>query len=394
MTTHFRTPADVVITFPGGGGDLIAERATVGVPVKISRGSVVVLAACRDGATASDLAAALTADGYDITRQDAAGALETLAGAGLLYRDGGDSSFPAADAAARITADTSWGGRWGPPAWLFHYGTRDCEPVDDADVAALRAADLAVPVFKRYPRARQESLPAPAALPGAAFQDVLMGRRTTREFTPGPVTLQGLSQLLYYTHAPHHLVQAGSFGLLPRRSYANGGARSELEIYAAIWGTAGLPDGLYHYQPAGHRLELLGPALGPDRLLHLSYQQPWCASAPVTVFVTATPGRCSIKYPVSRALRVIYHDAGCLAQVFEMTATALGLGAYITAFFRDTDAEEALGIDGVQETIALILGTGIPDPNAEQETIMPVGPGATLPGALFEDVPVTSLPRS
>jgi SagB-type dehydrogenase family enzyme len=329
-----------------------------------------------------------------MTSQDAAGALDILARTGLLCPDDGDGSFPAAATAARIAADASWGGRWGPPAWLFHYGTRDCEPVDDADVAALRAADLAVPVFKRYPRARQVSLPVPAALPDTAFRDVLAGRRTVREFAPAPVTLQGLSQLLYYTHAPHHLVQADSFGLLPRRSYANGGARSELELYAAIRGTAGLPDGLYHYQPAGHHLELLGPALSTGQLLHLSYRQPWCSAAPVTVFITATPGRCSIKYPVARALRVIYHDAGCLAQVFEMTAAALGLGAYITAFFRDTDTEQALGIDGVQETMTLILGAGSPDPDPEQETIVPVGPGAALPATLFEDATVTSLSGS
>lgn len=393
MTAYrFRTPADIVISFPGGG-DLIAERATTGTPVKISYGCVAVLAACQDGATASDVAAALTADGYNMTSQDAASALDILAGAGLICSDDSDSGFPAAATAARIAADASWG-KWGPPAWLFHYATRDCEPADDADVAALHAADHTVPVFKRYPRARQVSLPAPAALPDTAFRDVLAGRRTVREFTPEPVTAQGLSQLLYYTHAPHHLVEADPFGLLPRRSYANGGARSELELYVAIRGTAGLPDGLYHYQPAGHRLELLGSALSPGRLLHLSHQQPWCAAAPVTVFITATPGRCSIKYPVARALRVIYHDAGCLAQVFEMTAAALGLGAYITAFFRDTDTEKALGIDGVQETIALILGAGIPDPNPEQETIVPVGPDAALPGKLFEDATVTLLPRS
>ncbi|MGH3193355.1 MAG: SagB/ThcOx family dehydrogenase [Streptosporangiaceae bacterium] len=387
---RFRTPADIVISFPGG--DLIAERATAGAPVKISYGAVAVLAVCQDGATASDVAAALTAVGYDMTSQDAAGALDILAGAGLVCRDDGDGGFPAAATAARITDDASWGGRWGPAAWLFHYGTRDCEPVDDADVAALRAADLTVPVFKRYPRARQVSLPAPAALPDTAFGDVLAGRRTVREFTPEPVTVQGLSQLLHYTHAPHHLVQADSFGLLPRRSYANGGARSELELYAAIRGTAGLPDGLYHYQSAEHRLELLGPALSRERLLHLSYQQPWCAAAPVTVFVTATPGRSSRKYPVARALRVIYHDAGCLAQVFEMTAAALGLGAYITAFFRDTDTEQALGIDGVQETMTLILGAGIPDPDPEPETIVPAGPAAMLPATLFEDA--TSPPAS
>lgn len=161
MTTHcYRTPADVVITFPGGDGDLMAERATISLPVKISPGSVAVLAACQHGATASDLAAALTAVGYKLTSQEAAEALEVLAGAGLLCRDDGDGNFPDAEAASRIAADPSWGDRWAPAAFLFHYGTRDPEPLDEAGLAAMRDADLTVPIFKRYPDARQEGLPA------------------------------------------------------------------------------------------------------------------------------------------------------------------------------------------------------------------------------------------
>jgi SagB-type dehydrogenase family enzyme len=387
MTTRFRRPADLVICFPGGG-ELMAVRATVGVPVKITPGSVAVLDACRDGAAASDVAAALGAVGYEITSEEAAGALETLAGAGLLRREDGDGNSPAADFASRIMASPTWGDSWGLPGWLFYLATRDQEHLDDADLAAVGATDLRVPLFKRYPQARQEPLPTPAPLPRTVFQEILIGRRTIREFSTEPVTLQQLSQLLYYTHAPHHLVEVEVFGPLPRRSYANGGARSELELYANVTGIAGLSDGLYHYQPVAHCLELLGPALGPDRLLHLSGGwQPWCAAAPVTVFVTVIFDRSSVKYRHPLALAVIHKDTGCLGQVFQQVATSLGLGAYITGFFHATGTEEALGIDGIEEATTLIVGAGVPAPDAEQEqeTIVPVRPGMVLPDAMFED---------
>ena len=387
MATQFRRPADIVFWFPGGGGAM-AVRATAGVPVKINSGSVAVLDACRDGAAASDVAAALGADGYEVTSEEVAGALEKLADAGLLCRDDGDGNFPAADFASRIMASPTWGDRWGLPAWLYYLATRDQEHLDDADLAAVRALDLRVPLFKRYPQARQEPLPTPAPLPRAFFQDVLTGRRTVREFSPEPVTLQQLSQLLYYTHAPHHLVEVEVFGLLPRRSYASGGARSELELYANVTGIAGLPDGLYHYQPVAHCLELLGPALGPDQLLQLSGGwQPWCAAAPVTVFVTVIFDRSSEKYQHPLALAVIHKNTGCLGQVFQQVATSLGLGAYITGFFHATGTEEALGIDGIEEATTLIVGAGVPAPDAEQEqeTIVPVRPGMELPAALFAD---------
>lgn len=389
MTVTYWTPRDLVITFPGG--DLMAERATVGVPVQISAGAAAVLAACADRATAAEVQAALSAAGYDVTGPDAEAALETLADVGLLCRSAADGSFADAEPAASIAADTTWGGRWGPPAWYFHYATRIVSPAAAGDLAALTADNLAVPLLKRYPRAPQVRLPDPAPLPAVAFQQILTGRRTVREFADKPVTTQHLSQLLWYAHAPQQLLDVPPFGLLPRRAWANGGARSELELYVSVACACGLAAGLYHYQPAGHRLERLGPALSGDRMLGLSCRQPMCASAPVTVFVTAVPGRCSIKYRGPRALRVIYSDAGCLAQVFEMTASALGLGAYITAAFQDVDAEQAIGVDGVTETMVLILGAGVPAPAAEEEKIWRVTPATKMPGHLFDDTEVPNL---
>lgn len=384
MTTSYRTPEDLVVTFPAGG--LAAERATGGGRVTINNDTMAVLAACRDGATAAQATEALAAAGYDTSAREAAAALETLAGAGLLCRSAADGTFPAAADAARITADPTWGGRWGTAAWLFHFATRDAGGASREDLAALRAEDLTAPVFKRYPDAPRASLPPPAPLPPVSFGDVLAGRRTIREFAGRPVSAQQLSQLLYHAHAPHHLVHAEPFGLLPRRAWANGGARSELEAYVTVRGAAGLDDGLYHYQPAGHYLELLGPAATPAQLLDLTYQQEMCAAAPVTVFITAVPGRCSIKYRHARALRVIYSDVGCLAQVFAMAAHAAGLGAYITAAFADADAERMLAADGVRETMLLILGAGIPASGPPPEITVPASPPGSLPAALFDDV--------
>jgi len=394
VTVTYWTPRDLVITFPGG--DLMAERATVGVPVQISAGAAAVLAACADKATADQVQAALSAAGYDVTGPDAEAALETLADVGLLCRSAPGGAFPDAEPAASIAADTTWGGRWGPPAWYFHYATRIVSPADAADLAALNADNLAVPLLKRYPRAPQVRLPDPAPLPTVAFQQILTGRRTVREFADKPVTTQQLSQLLWYAHAPQQLLDVPPFGLLPRRAWANGGARSELELYVSVTGACGLAGdglapGLYHYQPAGHSLERLGPALSGDRMLGLSCRQPMCASAPVAVFVTAVPGRCSIKYRGPRALRVIYSDAGCLAQVFEMTASALGLGAYITAAFQDADAEQAIGVDGVTETMVLILGAGVPASAAEPERIWHVAPATKMPDHLFDDTEAPDL---
>jgi SagB-type dehydrogenase family enzyme len=198
-----------------------------------------------------------------------------------------------------------------------------------------------------------------------------------------PVNAVQVSQLLWRTQAPLHLTDAGELGWVPRRAYANGGARSELETYLMTRGVDGLADGLYHYQSAGHYLSRIGPALSGESLRELCLQQDMCAAAPVTVFVTASPGRSSAKYRTPRALRVIHHDAGCLAQVWAMTATCLGLGAYITAAFLDTAAEQLLGADGVREIVLLILGAGRPAPCAE--TIVPLDPAMIQAAGLWDN---------
>ena len=213
---------------------------------------------------------------------------------------------------------------------------------------------VTVPLFQRYRQAPRVPLPEPGALPPIPFAEVLTGRRTVRDFAETAVDVQRLSQLLYHTHYPHHLVN-GVYGWLPRRAWANGGARGELELYVLARRVDGLDRGLYHYQADGHQLELIGQDPGDAIVRELACGQEMCVSAPVTVLVTAVPGRCAVKYRTARALRVVYMDSGCLTQAFCMVATALGLGPYVTAALADADAERVLGIDGVRDTLLLLL---------------------------------------
>ena len=66
-----------------------------------------------------------------------------------------------------------------------------------------------------------------------------------------------------------------------------------------------------------------------------------------------------------------------------MTATRLGLGAYITAAFLDAAAEQLLGADGVRETVLLILGAGRPAPC--DDTIVPVDPAMVQAAGLWDN---------
>jgi SagB-type dehydrogenase family enzyme len=349
----------------------MGERSLSGNRIQISRDVLVLLAVYRDGMTSSQLSTELTSRGYDSTIEETDIALSTLESAGILSQDQDTK-------ADRIASDQVWGHRWGAAAQRFHWSTRYPN--------GLGSEPGTVPVFQRYPDAPLVKLPAPRPLPSVPFADVLAGRRTTREFAGNPLSLDMVSRLVYYVHFPHHLVESPPYGWLPRRAWANGGARSELELYVLARNVDCLERGLYHYQADGHQLELIKGDLSDDYLRNMTYGQEMCVEAPVTVFVTAVPRRSAAKYGTARALRVIYADSGCLLQTFGMVATALGLGAYTTAAFCDEDAEHALGLDGIRETPLLMLGAGVPASQRIAEQIMDCSAEVPFPGELFEDV--------
>ena len=362
---RYRVCRDLLVSFRDGAP--LAERGLTGDQIQISADVLVLLAVWRDGMTAAELGAELTARGYATTEQDAGSALGVLAAAGVLepcQDPGRDKAERGRDDSARgvladqVAGDPAWGKWWGGAAARFHYSTRYDQGLDGTD--PVKEPPVPVPVFQRYTDAPLTRLPAPEPLPPVLFGDVLARRRTVREYDPVPLDIQQVSRLLYHTHFPHHLVRSPLFGWLPRRAYANGGAGGELELYVLARDVAGLDRGVYHYQVDGHQLARLGPAPDDDYLKRVGQGQDMCAAAPLTIFVTAVPRRAAVKYRLARALRVVYLDTGCLSQTFYLVATALGLGAYATAAYSDRAAEAILGIDGIRETSLLMLGAGVP----------------------------------
>ena len=366
---------DLIVSWQGG--EPLAEQSLSGTRISISSDVLLVLAVYRPGMTAEDLSAALALRNYEVPDSEASAVLENLTAAGVLEDGGQENGEPGA---ARILGDETWGRRWGTSAARFHFSSRYPESVGESV-----PGPVTVPVFQRYPDVPRCPLPGPAPLPAVPFAGVLAGRRTIRKFAGTPLNLQMVSQLLYYTQFPQHLVQSEPYGWLPRRAYANGGARGELELYVLARHVSGLDPGVYHYQVDGHQLARLGPDPGDDSLLDMAFGQEMCTTAPLHLIVTGVPGRCSVKYGTARALRVIYTDVGCLAQVWGMVATALGLGAYTTMAFHDGNAEQMLGIDPVRETPLILLGAGPPG-RQDPEQVLPCSPGSPLPGELVEEI--------
>lgn len=266
------------------------------------------------------------------------------------------------DRDARTEAFGAWR-EWRPAASLFHFSTKDSHtPADPEDsVRELRRRARMKPMpppEKRYPKTRQIALPAPKAR--SEFPQVLLARRTWREFSRSPIEIVKLAALLGLSFGVQSWVDLWGMGRVPLKTSPSGGARHPIEAYLLALRVKGLPRGLYHYAAGAHRLELLRRGVSAAEAIRYLNGQWWFSDAAAIVLMTAVFARTQWKYPAPRAYRAILIDAGHVCQTFCLVATWLGLAPFCTMALADSRVEAALGIDGVTESVLYAAGVGTP----------------------------------
>jgi SagB-type dehydrogenase family enzyme len=117
--------------------------------------------------------------------------------------------------------------------------------------------------------------------------------------------------------------------------------------------------GIYHYDVVRHRLEQL--RLGDFRMetARAALDQQMAARANVVFIWTAVFERSKWKYR-QRAYRYVYLDAGHIAQNLALAAVALDLGSCQIAALYDDEANDLLGVNGVEESTIYMTAVGRP----------------------------------
>jgi len=274
---------------------------------------------------------------------------------GFLVREG--------SAGARDDAklQKSWAS-WLPAAGLLHFTTKDLPYV--SDLTESRRALLvharrepAPPELKKYSRAARVQLPYPNTK--GEFPQVLVARRTWREFSDRSLDLEDLSTLLWLTCGVQYWVKLpGSIGRVALKTSPSAGARHPLEAYVAALRVRGLPKGLYHYSADKHVLELLRKGCTAQEFGSYLAGQSWYGSAGALMFMTAMFERSQWKYPDPGAYRTVILDAGHMCQTFCVTATWLGLAPFCTMALSESKVEKAFGLDGILESPVYAAGVG------------------------------------
>lgn len=185
-----------------------------------------------------------------------------------------------------------------------------------------------------------EEVPLPTPGRGEmSLEEALSRRRSIRQFTDEGLTLAEISQLLW----------AGQGVTDPRgfRTAPSAGALYPLEIYVAT------SEGVYHYLPQGHRLDMLSPEDRRPGLWEAGLKQGALQEAPATIVVTAVYARTEAKYG-PRAERYVHLEVGHAAQNILLQATALELGAVPIGAFYDQKVKEILALPSDHEPLYLM----------------------------------------
>ncbi|MDP2055732.1 MAG: SagB family peptide dehydrogenase, partial [Acidobacteriota bacterium] len=345
----YKRSAAIVAVWESHGAAV--RNYVTGGEAQLTPGSLQVLDALRTWQTVDDLAT--ICDGLD--RTQIASIVDALARAGVVQCTG-RPEHPAE------TALRDWG-RWAPAASLFHLATKDVRFADREVTRALAGGRLLL-----------EPPPVPNPCPPtiqlrtekdrSQFSQVLRARRTWRRFGSRPITLKELSTLLYLTWGTQAWISPRDDLRFRLKTSPSGGACHCIDVHVVVRNVKGLDPGVYRYHDDDHGLHRVdAPWSAATMAAHLGGQH-WVSGAGAVFLMTADFSRVQWKYKFARAYRAVLIEAGHLCQTFCLVATRLKLAPFCTIALADTAIEQALGMDGVSQSVLYAAGVGARPRNA------------------------------
>ena len=184
----------------------------------------------------------------------------------------------------------------------------------------------------------QIHLPPPGQR-GMLLEEAIARRRSIRRFSPQPISLLQLSQLLW---AAQGITNAS----LKFRTVPSAGATYPLEIIVVCGRECveETDDGIYHYDTDSHSLTRHNYGDVRFKLAGAALDQKMISQAPVDIVICALYERTSLHYG-KRGERYVHIEVGHAAQNIYLEATALGLATVAIGAFHDEQVREVLRLD-------------------------------------------------
>lgn len=178
-------------------------------------------------------------------------------------------------------------------------------------------------------------LPEPIYDSPTSVEQALRGRRSVREYSDEPLTLQEVSQLLW---AAQGLTNKRGFRTAP-----SAGALYPLELYVVVGVVEGLAPSVYKYSPQGHQLHSIASGDRRGALASASLAQSCIREGAIDLVFAAVYERTTKKYG-QRGHRYVHMEVGHAAQNVYLQAVSLRLGTVVVGAFQDKAVKSIVGL--------------------------------------------------
>jgi SagB-type dehydrogenase family enzyme len=186
-----------------------------------------------------------------------------------------------------------------------------------------------------------------------AFREILEQRRSIRNYSAEPLSMDELSWLLWCTQG----VQQTTPQPRTYRTVPSAGGRHPYETYLAIGNVEDMEPGLYRYLALEHELlfiekdrEIL------DKVTEYSWNQQFIQKSAVVFIWVFVPNRTVWRFN-QRGYRNII-EAGHICQNLYLSAEAIECGACAVICFGDQKLNNLIGIDGEEQLVIYMATVG------------------------------------
>ncbi len=171
-------------------------------------------------------------------------------------------------------------------------------------------------------------------------------RRSIRSFKDEPISLKGLSRLLWaaqgITDKPKKL-----------RAAPSAGALYPLELYIVVGNVQGLSAGIYKYIIEACALEKVREVDKRSEITKAAYNQSWIEDASAIIVICGVYERVRKKYG-ARASRYVHMEVGAVAENIYLQGQALKIGTCFVGAFEEKGVREVIGSKKYEIPLALL----------------------------------------
>lgn len=205
-------------------------------------------------------------------------------------------------------------------------------------------------------------LPSPASVPDEPLNDILLDRRTCRDFDGSSIGSHDLSSVLYHSLTPVRDANDGK-DVSEALSYFDTEA-FPLSVYPVVTRSDDLGRGLYRYRIDDHSLASLEDWTDEsstdidERLQNIVANQPFVKDGSVTLFFAADVEAIQRRYADAAALRHLYAAVSVHVHRILLTANTFGFDAFQSAALKDSIVDELLGVDGYRQAALYFVTIG------------------------------------